>query len=66
MTETSDRQTAKIYQFPPGGRAGLSLRRESSKLAGEPAPSASANKVAIGGSWYHEEAIQEVDPTRKH
>lgn len=65
MTETSDRQTAKIYRFPPGGRAGLGPRREASKLAAELTPSASG-KVAIGGSWYHEEAIQEVDPTRKH
>jgi uncharacterized protein DUF2735 len=65
MTENSHRLTAKIYQFPMGGRSGLTTRREAYKPAAEVIPEVSA-RVAIGGSWYHEEAILEADQSRKH
>jgi hypothetical protein len=65
MTENTHRLTAKIYQFPSGGRSGLTARRETYKPAGEVIPEVTA-RVAIGGSWYHEEAIHEADKSRKH
>jgi Protein of unknown function (DUF2735) len=65
MTENSHRLTAKIYQFPMGGRSGIPARRETYKPAAEVIPEVSA-RVAIGGSWYHEEAVREADNARKH
>src|ERR1700748_2205112 len=49
--------TAKIYQFPTGGRAALGGRRY-----GETKPSIDANAPRANlcsGSWYHEAAIQD-------
>lgn len=65
MTENTHRLTAKIYQFPSGGRSGLTTRRETYKPAGEVIPEVTP-RVAIGGSWYHEEAIREADKSHKH
>jgi hypothetical protein len=65
MTENSYRATAQIYQFPIGGRSGLAVRREASKPAAEYNLEVTT-KVAIGGSWYHEEAVRESDGSRKH
>jgi hypothetical protein len=65
MTENSYRATAQIYQFPIGGRSGLAVRRETSKPAAE-YNLETTTKVAIGGSWYHEEAVNEADRGRKH
>jgi hypothetical protein len=54
--------SAKIYQFPAGGRAALGGRRY-----GETQPPIDRNALPINeticsGSWYHEEAIQESKP----
>lgn len=65
MTENSHRATAQIYQFPIGGRSGLAVRRDTSKPAAEYVPE-TTSRVAIGGNWYHEEAIREADKGRKH
>jgi hypothetical protein len=62
MTTNSDRASAKIFQFPPRGRFA------AADQSGEnPAMSATASrvaKVAVGGAWYHEEAIRESESTR--
>lgn len=53
MTLTASLPSAKIYQFPVGGRRSLPGYRAESKLASEqPAP-----RLAISG-WYHEAAIE--------
>jgi hypothetical protein len=65
MTENSNRATAQIYQFPIGGRSGLAVRRDTSKPAAEHNMEAT-NKVAIGGNWYHEEAVREADRSLRH
>jgi hypothetical protein len=54
--------SAKIYQFPPGGRAALGGRRhdESKSTADQAVPRVS--EAASSGSWYHEAAIQESKP----
>jgi hypothetical protein len=65
MTENSQRLTAKIYQFPIGGRAANAVRRDTLRTAVELPPEA-VSRVSIGGSWYHEEAVREADTSRKH
>ena len=64
MTETSHRESAKIYQFPPGGRASLGGRREATKPTANLIPAA-VSKAAVGSSWYHEAAIEDADQARK-
>ena len=57
--------SAKIYQFPAGGRAALGGRRygeTTSAVSGAP----SANLADCSGSWYHAEAIEETKPGRDH
>jgi hypothetical protein len=65
MTTTSEFGTARIYQFPKGGRAALANRRDQSKHVVEFAQ-ARASQVAVGDCWYHEEAIRESDRPRKN
>lgn len=55
---------AKIYSFPKGGRAGLTRRRIDGGLVQELVLPQVAN-VAMGSSWYHEEAVREAETTRK-
>jgi uncharacterized protein DUF2735 len=58
--------SARIYQFPAGGRAALGGRRyEEARSAIDPA-SAHINEAACSGSWYHEEAIREAEAAREH
>jgi hypothetical protein len=64
MTASSFGGTAKIYQFPKGGRAGLSAGRYETKPADEFALRVAT--VASGGAWYHEEAVREAEHPRKN
>jgi crotonobetainyl-CoA:carnitine CoA-transferase CaiB-like acyl-CoA transferase len=63
MMNTSVNQgSAKIYQFPVGGRAALAGRRD-----GETRPVADAPSIAdCSGSWYHAAAIQDANAERDH
>jgi hypothetical protein len=54
MTETL---SAKIYQFPAGGRSGSARRELVPPTADQLPPKEGA--VASGSGWYHEEAIRE-------
>ncbi|MGE0035859.1 MAG: DUF2735 domain-containing protein [Xanthobacteraceae bacterium] len=65
MTTTREFGTARIYQFPRGGRAALADRRDDAKRVAEFAQARTA-KVAAGDCWYHEEAIREADRLRKN
>ena len=60
MTDNAKTQTAKIYQFPAGGRAGLGMQHDA--LRGGSAPQSFKQPKAVlgGGCWYHDEAIKEV------
>jgi Protein of unknown function (DUF2735) len=55
----TNQRSARIYQFPAGGRAALGARRyEEAEAVLDPA----ADRVSLAlcsGSWYHEAAIQE-------
>ncbi len=64
MTASSFGGTAKIYQFPKGGRAGLSAGRYETTPVDEFA--LRVPTIASGGAWYHEEAVRDVENTRKN
>ena len=49
--------SAKIYQFPEGGRAAMNGHRANSNVAATFAPQVISE--ATYGSWYHDEAIRE-------
>ena len=57
--------SAKIYQFPAGGRAALGVRRHEEIKAATDSDSLRVAEAACGGSWYHEAAIQESKPPRE-
>ena len=59
MNTSLNHGSAKIYQFPAGGRAALGGRRYGEAEAGSPGIS-----EACAGSWYHEAAIQDSKPGR--
>jgi hypothetical protein len=57
--------SAKIYQFPAGGRAALGARRLEETEAAVDHGSLGVSEAACGGGWYHEAAIQESKPERE-
>jgi hypothetical protein len=66
MSTNLNQGSAKIYQFPAGGRAALGGRRYGED---KPASALTASPVAEAGcseSWYHEAAIQEAKPAWEH
>jgi hypothetical protein len=65
MNSSLNQGTAKIYQFPAGGRAALGGRRYVETKAADTA-SAQAGDSACSGSWYHQAAIEESKPGRDH
>jgi hypothetical protein len=52
--------SARIYQFPRGGRASLGGRDYRAASSTQSAPT--VQPVICSGSWYHDEAIQESKP----
>ena len=64
MTANSNRGSAKIYQFPAGGRAGLGSRGDEARPVENFAASRVA-RVACGSAWYHEEAVQSAERSPK-
>ena len=65
MSTNFSQGSAKIYQFPAGGRAALGGRPYGE---GKPDPTASpiAEAADCCESWYHEAAIQEAKLTWEH
>lgn len=64
MTTTLHRETAKIYQFPAGGRAAVKNGRKALQATEALSP-VRPSKIVCGGSWYHEAAIEEANPADK-
>ncbi len=62
-SESLDRESAKIFQFPRG-RDGRDDRRGDHRLAIDEAPDW-VEAALCSGSWYHEAAIQEAKPKRE-
>lgn len=67
LTTRSNEGSAKIYQFPAGGRAALGGRRygEAGTAVSEFAKPAD-NLADCSGSWYHADAIEQTKPGRDH
>jgi len=61
LTTSVNEGSAKIYQFPAGGRAALGGRRyDEAKSAVD--QGSRVNEASCSSSWYHEAAIQEAKP----
>lgn len=60
MDRNVNEGSARIYQFPRGGRAGLAPRHAGETSPRQIAPS--LQPTICSGSWYHDEAIQEAKP----
>lgn len=60
MTMSVSLPSAKIYQFPVGGRRSLPGYRTEAQPAADQAP-----RMAITG-WYHEAAIEEAQRGSEH
>jgi uncharacterized protein DUF2735 len=58
--------SAKIYQFPVGGRASLAGRRYGETRPALEMAASQVNTADCSGSWYHQAAIEDSKPTRDH
>ena len=61
----SSQQSAKIYQFPAGGRAALGGRRYG-EAKGDLTAAPRINEAVCSESWYHQAAIEEAKQVRDH
>jgi hypothetical protein len=64
MNSSMNHGSARIYQFPAGGRAALGGRRHDEAKSAADLGSPRVNETICSGSWYHEAAIQESKPAR--
>ena len=62
LTTRVNEGSAKIYQFPAGGRAALGGRRYEEAKAVTEIASQRMSEAACSDSWYHAAAIQESKP----
>jgi Protein of unknown function (DUF2735) len=58
-----NQESARIYQFPAGGRAALGGRHYGEAKSAQDTTTALSNVAACSGSWYHAAAIEESKPT---
>jgi Protein of unknown function (DUF2735) len=65
MNTSLNHGSAKIYQFPVGGRSALAGRSYDEAKTAADLAATRVTEVACGGSWYHEAAIQESKPVRE-
>jgi hypothetical protein len=66
MNTSLNQGSARIYQFPAGGRSALGGRRYEETKAVSEAISPRASEADCSGSWYHEAAIEEAKQPRDH
>ena len=65
MNTNLNHGSAKIYQFPAGGRSALGGRRYQEAKPVTDLPSSRVSEVAVSGAWYHDAAIQDTQPVRE-
>jgi Protein of unknown function (DUF2735) len=65
MNTSFNQGSARIYQFPVGGRSALGSAPGSSLGGRRQDEIKTSNEVAVGGAWYHDAAIQESKPVRE-
>ncbi len=67
MTASVQRETAKIYEFPAGGRAGRNSRLgQHLAMTNLEREMALLPNTVYGDSWYHDVAIAEDDKAGSH
>jgi hypothetical protein len=64
MATSLNQESARIYQFPAGGRAALGGGHYGDAKPTQDTTTLS-NAAACSGSWYHAAAIEEAKPTSK-
>ena len=62
MNSSLNHGSAKIYQFPAGGRAALGGGRYGEAKPAVEQGASRMSDIAVGGAWYHDAAIQESKP----
>jgi len=62
MNTSLNQGSAKIYQFPAGGRSALGGRRYDQSTSAGDLASSRVNDANCSGSWYHQAAIEENKP----
>ncbi len=62
MNTSLNHGSARIYQFPAGGRSALGGRRYEETKAITDSASSRVSEANCSSSWYHEAAIQESKP----
>jgi uncharacterized protein DUF2735 len=65
MNTSFNQGSARIYQFPVGGRSALGGRRLDDIKTSADLASSRVSEIAVGGAWYHDAAIQESKPVRE-
>ena len=65
MDRGSIQGSAKIYQFPTGGRAAFVGRRDGETRKAE-STAQPVSHADCSGSWYHAAAIQDASNERDH
>ena len=65
MNTSFNQGSARIYQFPVGGRSAIGGRRHDEIKTSAELASSRVDGVTVGGAWYHEAAIQESKPVRE-
>jgi hypothetical protein len=63
MSANLNQGSARIYQFPAGGRAALGGRSYGEAKPVSETPR--VNEAVCSGSWYHEDAIREAQSPAK-
>ena len=66
MNTSLNQGSARIYQFPAGGRSGVSTRRQGETQAPAELASPRVSEVAVGDAWYHDAAIQDAELARNN
>ena len=64
MTTSHDRVSATIYEFPARGRFALAGQGNEKSSANYLSPRVA--RVAYGSGWYHDEAIEDAEHTRRN
>jgi hypothetical protein len=65
MNTSFNQGSARIYQFPVGGRSALGGRGLDEIKTSTDLAASRVSEAVVGGAWYHEAAIQESKPVRE-
>ena len=64
MNPNFNKGSARIYQFPVGGRSGLAGHRQEEVETSADLAASRVSQASVGSAWYHDAAIQESKPAR--